>query len=163
MSPSRSFSIKVHWVSWNLTNPGHWGGILRKLCAFQNFRTILLGYLAKTCKINWLKRKPVRQLLTAKILRGGLDPYCYFSLLSLFVCVVSLVQLFATPWTVARQACLSMGFPKQADWSGLPLPSLGGLFNPRIQPASPTLAGRFFITMPPGKPIIMCVCVCVCV
>ena len=36
---------------------------------------------------------------------------------------VSLVQLFATPWTLAYQASLSMGFPRQEHWSGVPLPS----------------------------------------
>ena len=39
------------------------------------------------------------------------------------------VQRFATPWTVARQAPLSMGFPRQEYWSGLALPSLGDLPN----------------------------------
>ena len=41
------------------------------------------------------------------------------------VCVLSHVRLFATPWTVARQAPLSMGFPRQEYWSGLPCPSPG--------------------------------------
>ena len=40
------------------------------------------------------------------------------------------VQLFATPWTVAYQAPLSMGFPKQEYWSGLPFPSPGDLPDP---------------------------------
>ena len=39
------------------------------------------------------------------------------------------VQLSATPWTVAHQAPLSMGFPKQEYWSGLPFPSPGDLPN----------------------------------
>ena len=43
----------------------------------------------------------------------------------------------ATPWTVARQAPLSMGFPKQEYWSGLPFPSPGDLLNPGIEPRSP--------------------------
>ena len=42
----------------------------------------------------------------------------------------SRVQLFATPWTVACQAPPSMGFSRQAYWSGLPFPSPGGLPNP---------------------------------
>ena len=45
----------------------------------------------------------------------------------------------ATPWTVARQAPLSMGFPRQEYWSGLPFPSPGNLPNPRIEARSPTL------------------------
>ena len=53
------------------------------------------------------------------------------------------------PWTVARQAPLSMGFPRLEYWSGLRLPSPGYLPNPGIKPmspASPALAGRFFTT-----------------
>ena len=61
---------------------------------------------------------------------------------------------FATPAlrTVAHQACLSMGFPRQEYWSGLPFPSPGDLPYPGIEPTSPALAGIFFTTLPPGKP-----------
>ena len=44
---------------------------------------------------------------------------------------------FVTPWTVAHQAPLSMGFPKQEYWNGLPFLSPGDLPNPGIEPASP--------------------------
>ena len=50
---------------------------------------------------------------------------------------LSCVQLFATPWTVACQALLSMRFPRQEYWSGLPLPPAGYLPNPGIKPRSP--------------------------
>ena len=56
-------------------------------------------------------------------------------MLSLFSCV----QLFATPWTVAPQAPLSMGFPRQACWSGVPFPSPGDLPDPGIELTSPAL------------------------
>ena len=59
------------------------------------------------------------------------------------------VPLFATPWTVAGQAPLSMGIFQQKYWSGLPFPSPGDLPDPGIKPAylfSPALAGRFFVT-----------------
>ena len=46
------------------------------------------------------------------------------------------VQLFATPWTVACQAPLSMGFSGQEYWSGLPCPPPGNLPNPEIIPTS---------------------------
>ena len=55
-----------------------------------------------------------------------------------------------TPWTVARQAPLSMGFSRQKYWCGLPFPSPGDLPYPRIEPMSPTLAGRlcvFFVCL----------------
>ena len=42
-----------------------------------------------------------------------------------------------TPWTVARQAPLSMGFPRQEYWSGLPFPPPGDLPDPGIEPESP--------------------------
>ena len=62
------------------------------------------------------------------------------------------VQLFAILWTVARQAPLSMGFPSQEYWSGLPFPPPGDLPDPGIEPMSPALAGGFFTSEPPGKP-----------
>ena len=65
----------------------------------------------------------------------------------------SCLTLFVNPWTVTHQVSLSMGFPKQEYWSGLPSPSLGDLSDPRIEFASPALAGRFFTTEPPRKPL----------
>ena len=59
---------------------------------------------------------------------------------------LSLVWLVTTPWTVAHQALLSMGFSRQEQWSGLPFPTPGDLPDPGIEPASPALAGRFFTT-----------------
>ena len=49
------------------------------------------------------------------------------------------LQLCATPWTVAYQGPLSMGFSRQVYWSGLPFPSPGDLPNPGIEPGSATL------------------------
>ena len=62
---------------------------------------------------------------------------------------LSHVRLFATLWTVARQAPPSMGFSRQEYWRGLPFPSPGDLPDPRLEPASlmsPTLAAGFFAT-----------------
>ena len=61
----------------------------------------------------------------------------------------SRAQLFATPWTIACQAPLSMEFFRQEYWSALPFPSPGDLSKPGIEPASPAflaLAGRLFTT-----------------
>ena len=71
--------------------------------------------------------------------------------LSLFACVLSCAQLFATPWTVAHQAPPSLEFPRQENWSGWPFPTPGELSYPGIEPPSPTLAGGFYTTEPPGK------------
>ena len=59
---------------------------------------------------------------------------------------------FVTPWTVAHKAPLSMGFSRHESWSGVSFPPPGGLPDPGIGPESPALAGRFFTTVPPGKP-----------
>ena len=74
--------------------------------------------------------------------------------LCVFVLTLSGVQLFATPWTGARQVPLSMGFSRQEYWSGLPFPPPGDLPDPGIGLASPALAGRFLTIEPPGKPHI---------
>ena len=57
---------------------------------------------------------------------------------------LSHVQLFATPWTVSRQASLSMRFSKQEYWNWLSFPPPGDLSHPGIKFESPALAGRFF-------------------
>ena len=70
-------------------------------------------------------------------------------------CACSVISDAATPWTVARQAPLSMRFPRQEYWRGLPSPPLGDLPDSGIEPvspASPAPAGGFFTTVPPGKP-----------
>ena len=61
----------------------------------------------------------------------------------------------ATPWTVVHQTPLSMGFPRQKYWSGLPFPPPRNLSHPEIKPASPALTGRFFTPEPPGKSQIL--------
>ena len=63
----------------------------------------------------------------------------------------SRVWLFATPWTVAQQAPLSMEFSRQEYWSGLPFPSPVNLLDPGIKPASLALAGVFFTAEPAGE------------
>ena len=97
-----------------------------------------------------------RLLLPASSLRGTSMPPHHPSSQSppkdtpsFHVCAQALsrVRLCATPWAVARQAPLSVGFPRQENWSGLPFPSLGELPDPGMEPtspASPALAGGFF-------------------
>ena len=65
---------------------------------------------------------------------------------------LSHVRLFVTPWTVAYQAPLSMGFSRQEYWSGLPFPSPGDLPDPGIEPGFPTLEADALTSEPPAKP-----------
>ena len=73
--------------------------------------------------------------------------YCVgFSLRACMLSHFSCVWLFVTPWTVACQPPLSMGFSRQEHWSGLPCPPPGDLPNPGVEPVSLTssaLAGGF--------------------
>ena len=65
---------------------------------------------------------------------------------------LSHVRLFATPWTVARQAPPSMEFSRQEYWSGLPFPSPRDLPDPRIEPGSPAWEADALPSEPPGDP-----------
>jgi len=81
---------------------------------------------------------------------------------------LSRVRFFATPWTAAHQASLSVRFSRQGYWSGLPFPSPGVFLNPGIEPGSLALQADPLLTELQGKALIygnkLCVCgVCVCV
>ena len=69
--------------------------------------------------------------------------------------MLSHVQLFATPWTVACQAPLSMEFPRQEYWGALPFPSLGDLSNPETEPGSPALQADSSPSEPQGSSLIL--------
>ena len=88
------------------------------------------------------------------IKKGGGTVFWY-----LCVCAESLQScLSVTPWTVAHQAPLSMGFSRQEYWSGLPCPPPGDLPDPGIKCMylmPPALAGGFFTTNSPGKPTLV--------
>ena len=69
----------------------------------------------------------------------------------------SCLTLFMTSWIAAHKVPLSMEFSRQEYWSALPFPSLGDLPDPGMEPTTsvlPSLAGEFFTTAPPGKPLI---------
>ena len=76
---------------------------------------------------------------------------------NIFYCLVAKsCPTLAGPWTVSHQASLSMGFPGQEYWSGLPFHSPGDLPDPRIEPVSPTLSGGLFTTEgSPGRILVI--------
>ena len=96
---------------------------------------------------HFLENKAVKSRLSQSSL-GVRVPVCVLS-------PFSRVRLFVTPWIVALQAALSMGFSRQGYWSGLPCPPPGNHPNPGIKSASLTLAGEFFTPEPPGKSFIL--------
>ena len=65
---------------------------------------------------------------------------------------LSHVWLFATPWTVAHQALLSMRFSRQEYWSGLPFPPPGDLPDPGIEPGSPAFRQTLYRLSHQGSP-----------
>ena len=79
---------------------------------------------------------------------SGICPYIYLNRLLLFRCFRR-VQLFVTPWTVAHQAPLSMGFSRQEYWSGQPFPSSGDLLDPGIELGFPALQTNSLLSEPP--------------
>ena len=68
------------------------------------------------------------------------------------VLAAQLCPTLCDPWTVACQAPLSMGFPRQEYWSGLPFPSPGDLPDPGIKLGSPALQADSLPSEPPRKP-----------
>ena len=79
--------------------------------------------------------------------------------------LLSRIQLFATPWTVACQDPQSVGFPRQEYWSGLPFPSPGDLPDPGIEPRSPALQAAASLCEPPEKRYldkVLCKLWCLC-
>ena len=77
------------------------------------------------------------------------------------VCVLSHSQLFVAPGTISYQDPLPMEFSRQEYWSRVPFPSPGYLPDPGIKPSSPAsheLMGKFFTTVPPGKPFTEMFC-----
>ena len=66
----------------------------------------------------------------------------------------SVVSESATPWTVAHQAPLFMGFSRQEDWSGLPFPPPGDLPDPGIKSRSLSSKADSLLSEPPRKPSV---------
>ena len=108
-----------------------------------------------TCFNPLLYYQPVFNIcifVSPTIMKSGHVLHCFLPLCCCSHQVMS--DAFATPWTVAHRASLSMGFSRKEYWIRLPFPSPGHLPHPGIEPQSPALAGGFFTTEPPGKSYI---------
>ena len=142
-SEKSDFSLVIQWLWLCASHPGGLGSI-------PDWGTNIPHAMEHGQK---LKKKKENHLVPgrsweAKIVPRVLQSFTFI----LHACVVnclSVVWLFETPGTVAHQDPLSMGFPRQEYWSGLPFPPPGDLPNPGIELVSltsPALAGRFFTT-----------------
>ena len=112
-------------------------------CSHEIKRHLLLSRKAMTNIDSILNSRDITLLTKVHIVKAMFFPVKVKSL--------SHVQLFATPWIVAYQAPLSMGFPRQEHWSGLPLPSPGDPPDPEIKPGSPALQADALPSEAPGK------------
>ena len=149
----------LKWVS-------YW--ISRSLSSFTSFKDLFscdwcenLLQTTQSWRPNWLSMLPWS-------LHFHLDKLFFFfqwpKLLikhfykSWFGLVTKSCLTLVTPWTVDHQAPLSMGFPRQEYWSGLPFPSPEDLSNPGIDSKSPALQADYLTTEPPGKslPLLKC-------
>ena len=114
---------------------------LTQQCVFISIQASPCSSPSHTSMTTWFGTRQSSCWSSVVHRRGGLGKD------SLVVQSLSRVKLFATPWTIAHQVPLSMGFPRQEYWSGLPFPSPGNLPDSGIEPSSfmsPTLAGGFF-------------------
>ena len=103
-----------------------------------------VGSKFRNCTELNLSRKELDYSLPRKFYIVPLIIYYYkVHVVAVVVSPLCHAQLFATPWTVAHQAPLSMGFPRQEYWSGLPFSSPGDLPDPGIEPMFPAWQGDF--------------------
>ena len=112
-------------------------------------------FCLSTLEYNLLKRKDLYDLFKATSPSFRKD---FLHSMHGYSIAQSCLHLFVTLWVAACQAPLSMGFSRQEYWNRLPLPPPEDLPNPEIECTSlvsPALAGRFFTTVPTGKPSFM--------
>ena len=119
----------------------------------EGFRKVENSLWIKSCQTNATKDAEVKILISKTTSSSKIVILLSFNNIIYYVNIMlgrfSCVRFFATPWTVAHQAPLFMGFSRQEYWSGLPFPTPGGLPHLGSEPASftsPALAGRFFTT-----------------
>ena len=153
---SKMFSLLFSCQLWTLWSP--WAN----LCSYNPFRLSDNKNFQKILFCDKNEKKSYRFcFVSEKILRSCAIWPCF---LQIWSCLEMgpwitkrashcLIQLFATPWTVACHAPLSVGFSRQEYWSGLPVPSLEDFPNPETEPRSPTLQADSLLSEPPGKPL----------
>ena len=127
------------------------GGIINEVLGTEPGTRWMLGTGIIYQSLGFLSCKtPVHSLCFSLSLFKKCISSCHSACGTSVPCCFSHVWLFVTPWTVAHQAPLSMGFSRQKSWSRLWCPPPGHLPNPGMEPAAlmfPALADGFFITV----------------
>ena len=116
----------------------------QQLCVILEIHLTSLSFRFHKCTIRWKCSKNYPTNKHLKTLNRLFSTELELKYGKVKVKSLSHVQLFATPWTVAFQAPLSMGFSRQEHWSGLPSPSPGDLPGPGIEPQSSVLQADSF-------------------
>ena len=148
----RKWKVSRYTVSWMLHEAKNHTFVLLRYKPNDNVSTISLLITPKGLrKSTWVSLWPSK--VSAQIAYRLLDSFC-ISCCQIRMCVLSCsscVWLFVTPWTVARQPPLSIGFSRQEYWNGLPCPPPGYLSQAGIEPTSPVLQADSLLSDPPGK------------
>ena len=149
VKPSKGFPVysELKLVTMTFRTPHEFPWLLLSLLFSFHSRPFAVPYIFSRVSLPWCWKCYSLCLEYSSLL--FLSYYFFTS----FVCVKSLsrVRLFETPWTVAHQAPLSMGFSRQEYWSGLPFSSPGDLPNLGIKPGPPALQADALTSEPPGK------------
>ena len=141
---------------------GHSASFFWKLMSFKIINQLLEQTIV-ICQFNKAINANTFQLVQAKLSHQIVNQISFIAKLSygqFRAQLLSHVQLFVTPWTVACQAPLSMRLSRQSYWKVFPFPPPGDLPDPGIKSISPVssissaLAGECFTTEPPGKPFV---------
>ena len=123
----------------------------QQLCVILEIHLTSLSFRFHKCTIRWKCSKNYHTNEHLKTLHRLFSTELELKYGKVKVKSLSHVQLFATPWTVAFQAPLSMGFSRQEHWSGLPFPSAGDLPHPGIKPSSSATQADSLLSEPPGR------------
>ena len=140
------FAIKHSTTTW----PNSW---IFEYLSQRNKKFCLHKRLYKDIHFRFFKNNTLKLEDAEFIQKWMTKEAVVYQILELLLFCCSIVSNSSvTPWTVAYQSPVSMGFPRQEYWSGLTFPSAGDLPNPGIGPVSPALASGFFTPESPGKP-----------
>ena len=118
---------------------------------YRHLQTRAGRQLLKPRQLWWRQTSPSSQGLTFQLKEAGAGPLVSYESSRTETVMKLVTQLcLGTPWTVACQAPLSMGFSRQEYWNGLPFPSPGDLSKPGIKSGSPALQADSLPSEPPG-------------